>query len=118
MAYRHLTWLLVGALFLAVLPAQAQTTGKLTGLVLDGSNGEPLPGVNVVIDGTTQGGVTDIEGRYVVIGVRPGIYTLVASFVGFTTQRSEGVRVSVDLTTEVDFVLQEQVIEPALPLKR
>ncbi len=105
------TWLLVGGLAFVVFPAQSQTTGKLAGIVIDGSNGEPLPGVNVVIDGTQQGAVTDLEGRYVLIGVRPGTYALVASFIGFTTQRSEGVRVSVDLTTQIDFELQEEVIE-------
>ena len=49
------------------------------------------------------------EGQCVVIGVRLGICTLVASFVGFSTQHSEGLRVSADLTTEVDFELVEQV---------
>ena len=90
---------------------QAQTTGKLAGLITDEASGESLPGVNVRIDGTLQGTVTDADGRYVIVGVRPGTYTLVASFVGFATQRHENVRVSVDLTTEVNFVLREQVIE-------
>ncbi|MDE2835049.1 MAG: TonB-dependent receptor [Bacteroidota bacterium] len=98
-------------ILLLVPPAQAQTTGKLAGLVTDAATGESMPGVNVVIDGTTQGATTDVDGRYVVIGVRPGTYTLVASFVGFTTQRVEGVRVNVDLTTEVNFELREEVIE-------
>ena len=102
---------LAGILLLIAVPVSAQTTGKLTGLVTDGATGESLPGVNVVIDGTFQGGVTDAEGRYVIIGVRPGVYELVASFVGFGTQRLEGVHVSVDLTTEVNFVLREEVIE-------
>ena len=96
---------------LVVQPIQAQTTGKLAGLVTDATSGESLPGVNIRIDGTTQGAVTDAEGRFVVIGVRPGTFTLVASFVGFATQRIEGVRVSVDLTTEVNFVLREEVLE-------
>ena len=53
-------------------------------------------------------GVTDTEGRCVVIGVRPGIRTLVVTFLGFTSQRSKGVRVSVDVTTEADLVVREQ----------
>lgn len=105
-------WIFKGLLFLLMVQAaQAQTTGKLAGLVTDASTGESLPGVNVRIEGTMQGTVTDSEGRFVVIGVRPGTYTLVASFVGFATQRLEGVRVNVDLTTEVNFALREEIIE-------
>lgn len=109
---RNWNWVFKGLLVLLLAhPAAAQTTGKLAGLVTDATTGESIPGVNVRIDGTTQGAVTDAEGRFVVIGVRPGSYVLVASFVGFATQRVEGVRVNVDLTTEVNFVLREEVIE-------
>ena len=51
----------------------------------------------------------DKGGRYVVNRVRSGIGTLVASELGFATQPNEGVRVSVDLATEVVFVLRGQV---------
>ena len=91
--------------------ASAQTTGKLTGVVTDAETGEPLPGATVVIDGTTQGTATGANGEYVIIGVRPGQYTLVASFVGYATVRRQGVQVSVDLTTEENFALREQVFE-------
>ena len=101
----------VSLILLLAQPVQAQTTGKLAGLVIDAATGESLPGVNIRIDGTLQGAVTDGEGRYVVVGVRPGTYTLIASFVGFATQRQENIRVSVDLTTQVDFTLREEIIE-------
>lgn len=91
--------------------AAAQTTGKIGGTVTEEATGEPLPGVNISIEGTTRGAVTDLNGEYTIIGVRPGTHTLVASFVGFTTQRKEGVQVSVDLTTTVDFELSERVVE-------
>lgn len=100
--------ILTGAL--AAAPASAQT-GKIAGTVTDAATGEPLPGVNVVIDGTTQGTATNLEGRYVIIGVRPGAYTISASFVGFAVERKEGVGVSIDLTTTVDFSLREEVFE-------
>jgi hypothetical protein len=95
----------------AVLPANAQTTGKISGTVVDAASGDPLPGVNVVIEGTTQGTATNGEGYYVIIGVRPGIYTISASMVGFAVERREGVRVNVDLTSTVDFTLREEVFE-------
>ena len=86
-------------------------TGKISGTVTDATTGEPLPGVNVFIDGTTRGATTGLDGEYVMIGVRPGSYTIVASFVGFATERREGVSVNVDLTTTIDFSLREEVIQ-------
>ncbi len=102
----------LGALLalLLLVPAAWAQTGKIQGRVVDEA-GEGLPGVNVLIDGTTQGTATDINGRYVIIGVRPGTYNVVASFIGFTTQRVEGVRVQIDLTTTIDFTLREEVIQ-------
>ncbi len=104
------------ALFALLLGVTASTasfaqTGKIVGTVTDAATGDRLPGVNVLIEGTMQGTATDLDGQFVIIGVRPGIYTVAASFIGFTTQRKEGVQVNVDLTTTVDFALGEQVIE-------
>ncbi len=100
--------LLVGALILP-MTGFAQT-GKIVGTVTDASTGDPLPGVNVYLDGTTQGTSTDFDGKYVIIGVRPGSYTLVASYISFATQRVEGVQVSLDLTTTINFQLSEEIL--------
>ncbi|MEZ4702121.1 MAG: TonB-dependent receptor [Rhodothermales bacterium] len=94
----------------AGMTAMAQT-GKIAGRVIEASTGEPLPGVNVFIEGTTRGSTTDLDGQYVMIGVRPGTYTIIASFIGFATERREGVGVNLDLTTTVDFSLREEVIQ-------
>lgn len=107
----RISCLLWAALWLLASPASAQTTGKIAGVVTDATSGESIPGVNIVLDGVTRGAVTDNDGRFVLIGVRPGTVTVRASFVGFATERREGVRVHVDLTTEVDFVLREEVFE-------
>jgi hypothetical protein len=85
-------------------------SGKITGRVTDAGSGVGLPGVNVFIEGTTQGASTDVDGGYTIIGVRPGTYDLLAAFVGYATQR-QTIEVSVDLTTTVNFVLAEEVFE-------
>ncbi|MEJ2051032.1 MAG: carboxypeptidase-like regulatory domain-containing protein [Calditrichota bacterium] len=52
--------------FLILLPVVFAfgQAGKLSGVVTDAGNGEPLPGVNVLISGTNMGGATDEDGRY------------------------------------------------------
>ena len=77
--------LLILCLIIPTSVALAQT-GKIAGRVIDGTGGDGLPGVNVVIDGTSVGAVTDAEGYYSIINVRPGNYTLRVSFIGYTTK--------------------------------
>lgn len=89
----------------------AGTTGKISGVVVDQNTGEPLPGVNVVVEGTTMGAATDADGRYNIINVRPGTYTVVASIIGYQTTEIENLTVTADLTTTADFQLSEQVLE-------
>jgi len=47
------------------------TTGKIVGTAKDASTGEALAGVNVIIDGTSMGAATDIDGTYYIIGIPP-----------------------------------------------
>ncbi|NDC87225.1 MAG: TonB-dependent receptor [Bacteroidetes bacterium] len=89
--------------------ASAQS-GKIAGTVIDDLTGDPLPGVNITIQGTTQGTSTDLDGNYVIIGIRPGTYAIEASYIGFATQVVSGVRVNIDLTSRVDFTMTEEVI--------
>ncbi|NND71944.1 MAG: TonB-dependent receptor, partial [Rhodothermales bacterium] len=102
--------LLIAALLVPVI-ASAQTTGKIRGTVVDAADGTPLPGVNVSIDGTTQGTVTDIDGQYIILRVSPGTYGVRASFIGFAPVTQTGISVQVNKTSFVDFQLREEVFE-------
>lgn len=86
-------------------------TGKITGSVTDATTGEGLPFVNVLIEGTTQGAATDIDGIYVIIGVRPGTYSVRASAIGYNPVTIQNVQVSIDLTSEANFELTETSVE-------
>jgi outer membrane receptor protein involved in Fe transport len=92
-------------------PAIAGITGKISGKIIEKSSGEPLPGVNVIIDGTTMGAASDTEGRYSILNVRPGDYTVSASIIGYKKYSVEEIRVTADLTTTIDFALDEEVLE-------
>ena len=93
-----------------VSDAVAQTTGKIRGRVVD-DTGVSLPGVNVILDGTTQGTTTDADGYYIILRVRPGTYSVRASFIGFASVTQSGISVQVNKTTFVDFTLREEVFE-------
>ncbi|NNF56741.1 MAG: carboxypeptidase-like regulatory domain-containing protein, partial [Rhodothermaceae bacterium] len=70
--------------------ALAQNTGKLSGQVTDATTGDPLPGAQVVVDGTQLGAATDLDGNYVILGIPVGQYDVEARFVGFETERRTG----------------------------
>ncbi len=56
----------------------------ITGRITDGSTGESLPGVNILLKGTSAGTTTDLDGRFSLPAPTNG--TLVVSFIGYTTQ--------------------------------
>lgn len=85
------------------------TTGKLAGRVLD-KNKEPLPSSNVVIVGTTLGAVTDVDGYYSIINIPPGTYSVQFRLVGFRTVAVRDVQVTVNNTTKLDAVMEEDAI--------
>lgn len=83
-------------------------TGTIQGTVRDQSG--PLPGVQVVLQGTTRGDVTDPSGAYEIANVPPGDYTLQAKFVGYSTQTVE-ISVAEDETITQDFTLTQDVMQ-------
>lgn len=90
-----------------VAPNAMQQQGVITGTVTDSLSGAPIPGTNVVLEGTQQGASTNADGTYAITGVEAGRYTLRASFVGYENQSREGVEVRAGDTTVVDFVLRQ-----------
>lgn len=59
---------------------------KVSGAITDATSGEPLPGVNVMVEGTTLGVVSDVDGRYS-IEVPSGSVALIFSYVGYNTEK-------------------------------
>ena len=88
----------------------AGDTGKLAGRVIDATTKEPLVGASVLIVGSSLGAATDLDGRFVILNISPGVYTLRASAVGYRPMEIKDNRVSIDLTTQVDFDLSESAI--------
>ncbi len=74
------------SLLISTLLTVAQT-GKIVGKIIDSKTGETLPGATVLIEGTTKGASADFDGNYVIAGLQPGKYTLIASFITYDNKK-------------------------------
>lgn len=84
--------------------------GRATGEVRDANTGETLPGANVLIQGTSIGVATDVDGRYVLRQVPAGDQIMEIRFIGFETQQIP-IRISADETIEQTIMLTPDLIE-------
>jgi TonB-dependent starch-binding outer membrane protein SusC len=84
--------------------AIAQTV-QIAGTVTSSEDGLGIPGVSVVVKGTTLGAVTTMDGKYI-ISVPPTAQTMVYSFIGFRTQE-----VAIEGRTRIDIALEQDVFK-------
>jgi outer membrane receptor protein involved in Fe transport len=87
------------------------TTGKIAGTVVNKTNGEPIPGANVVVTRTSLGAATDMNGQYTILSVPPGTYNVQVSFIGYRKVTVNDVRVFIDQTARIDVSMESQEIE-------
>lgn len=80
--------------------------GSLQGTVRD-ETGEPVAGATVVVQGTTTGTITDIDGKYTLSGITEGTVEIQVSFIGYEMQRVNGVKITADHSTPLNIVLKE-----------
>ena len=110
-------FLLVCFSFVFVLSAWAQDR-VITGRVSSTEDGSALPGVNVVIKGTTNGSVTDADGKYSLTVPASG-GSLVFSFIGLkTTEITVGERAVVDVSLGLDITQLSEIVVTAQGVER
>lgn len=85
--------------------------GSITGIIRDAKTSEPIIGANVVIQGTTVGAATDIDGKFLINNIKPGSYGVVVSFVTYKTQTLADVVVESGKVTSLEVPLPEEVSE-------
>jgi len=120
MKFRSWAWRLAAVLCVllagvSAASAQTVTTGSLAGVVTD-TQGGVLPGATVqathVPTGTVYEGVTDAEGRFTILNIRVGPYTVAATMSGFKKEEQQNLPVALGEQKTVDFKLQlESVTE-------
>lgn len=98
-------------LVLAAIASGVAQNGSISGQVLDFRTKEAVIGASVVIQGTTVGSATDIEGNFQIANVKPGSYTVVVSYIAYKTQTIPDVAVQPGMKTTLAIDLPEDVAE-------
>src|SRR5688572_5763969 len=105
--YRSLTYASVILFLLTAVPALAQKQ-TVSGTISD-ETGTAVPGVNVLLKGTTIGTTTDASGKFSLEASPADI--LVVSFIGYTTREiAVGTQTQIDLQLEVDISTLAEVV--------
>lgn len=109
---------MVAALCIMLTAKGADTDAHIYGHIIDGSTGEHLPHIVVILKGTTIGVSSDNTGHYVMRNLPEGKFTLEVSAIGYKTRTQEveirkGISLEVNFTLEEDHVLLDGVIVSA-----
>ena len=85
--------------------------GTIAGRVIDLKTKEAVIGANAVIEGTTVGAATDLDGNFTIPNVKPGTYSLVISSITYKTQTVADVVVESGKKTTLEITLAEDIAE-------
>jgi TonB-linked SusC/RagA family outer membrane protein len=97
------------AMSLAVATPAAAQTGAITGTIVSAETGEPLASAQVSVEGTGLGALTQANGRFLILRVPTGTYTVEAVLIGFATAR-QGITVTAGESAVVELRLAPQAI--------
>jgi len=106
---KKILFLLIGIMLVSIVHAQTVT---LSGSVLSAEDNQPMPGVTIVVEGTTIGTVTSFEGTFS-LDVPDDVSTLIFSFVGMATQNYEidfANPTSIQIMLEADYLHLDEII--------
>ena len=116
---RSLRWAVVMLAAVIAAPLAAQDTspadrpGRIVGRVTDATTGDPIPGAQVAIDGTTITGRSDLSGRYTLMNVPAGRHAVAVRVIGYAAKTISGVDVQAGAAVSLDVVLAATAIQVA-----
>lgn len=111
------------AFIVSSLAMHAQNA-RVQGRVFDELTNEPIPFVNVIIDGTTIGTPTDLEGNFLITGLEAGFVQLRVSYLGYKPVLTDEIRLTNNSTAYIDIPMREtdtkieEVVVKASPFKK
>jgi TonB-dependent starch-binding outer membrane protein SusC len=112
---RHVVPALIGGLLWAVQLSAQESTGAITGQVIDATTQQPLAGVNVSIAGTPRATVSRNDGGFLLSGVPAGTHRLRATRIGYGSQLQE-VTVAAGATAnlQISLLAQAAILDPVV----
>ena len=97
-------------LLLLMMPLGMLAQGTISGVVSDNASGQPIPGVNVIVDGTANGTSTDIDGNFTLSNVNTGD-RIVFTSIGYSNQTVEYTGQStINISMEEDATQLQEVV--------
>ena len=108
--------LLLACLFVGISLVTAQTQ-KITGVVISEEDGQPVVGASVLVKGTTQGTITDIDGNFNLANVPSSAKTLQISYIGMQTQEV-AIKPNLKVVLRSDAQQIDEVVVTAMGIKR
>jgi len=84
---------------------------SISGHINDKNNKEPLTGATILLEGTTRGAAADIDGNYKFNDLTPGSYSLVISYVSYTTRHISNVVVEKGKVTTLNIELENSALQ-------
>ena len=99
------------SIFYLFFAVSAFSQGSIAGLVKDAKTGEAIIGANVVIQGTTIGAATDVEGNFLITNLKEGTYILLVSSITYKTSTIPDVVVETAKRLTLNIPLVEEATE-------
>lgn len=87
-----------------------QTSGTITGKIIEASTGEPVISANVILEGTMLGAATDLDGNYNISKIQAGVYNLRASCISYSSQVIKDIKIVSGKITVINIALTEENI--------
>lgn len=81
--------------------------GIIKGVVKDAKSHETIVGANVILQGTSIGASTDLDGKFIISNIKPGIYNVVVSYISYKTKIINKVKVAKITTMELNIDIEE-----------
>ena len=101
---------ILSVFLLGFVPDSNSQPGHLEGIITDSETGDPLIGVNVMVQGTDFGTSTDVEGYYELRNISPGEYNIRVTYVGYQQTVYTGIEIESGETKELNIEMQEEVL--------
>ena len=117
-------WISICLVLLGFSSALQAQQASLKGRVTDAQSNEPMPFVNVIVSGTSIGTATDIDGYFLVKGLKPGFVRVQASFIGYHSGISSEIEINNAKVAFVEIKMErrdaelEEVVVSASPFRK